>query len=419
MVNQTRSILPYAQAVLLDATARSSYKAVAISDISMVDATSPYVAWVEEAALELSTHTKEPMLVENKKHLTSKTLKAHSEFAPQNILAIPLRLHLESGEVEYMLLLFREQIFKESDLELAKHLSNSFAFFLFGLRRCGVFEQMKKISLKSRYAQVTLVLLFLLMFVPVRLSVLAPLEVSAKEPYVVTSPLNAVVEEVKVLPNQKIQKGDLIVAFDAVEFTNSYEVAKRSLDVAKAELFSAAQSSFLDPKLKAQIAQLQTQVRLKEAELVYAKEQLAKTKLHAKEGGVAIINDPKEWSGKPLSTGERILLIADEKEVVLKIMLPVSDAIFLEEGAEVRAFFDNDPINSWNAKVTQISYKPQLSDENILSYTITAVFDDMQANGYAPSIGLRGSAKIYSKRVSLFFYLFRKPITALRQWIGW
>ena len=91
----------------------------------------------------------------------------------------------------------------------------------------------------------------------------------------------------------------------------------------------------------------------------------------------------------------------------------------LEENAIVKAFFDNDPTNSWKAKVKYISYKPELTEQNVLSYKIIAQFDDINENGYIPSIGLRGTAKIYSKQVSLFFYLFRKPITATRQWIGW
>ncbi len=220
-------------------------------------------------------------------------------------------------------------------------------------------------------------------------------------------------------PNEKIEKNQLLVKFDDVDFNNNYLVAKRTLDVTNAELFSTKQSSFLDPKQKSQIAQLENQVKLKEAELSYSKEQLDKTKIYAKEDGIAIINNPNDWKGKPITTGERIFLIANPNNIELKIMLPVSDAIFLEENAIVKAFFDNDPINSWSAKVKYISYKPELTEQNILSYKITANFEDIKENGYIPSIGLRGTAKIYSKKVTLFFYLFRKPITSIRQWIGW
>lgn len=149
------------------------------------------------------------------------------------------------------------------------------------------------------------------------------------------------------------------------------------------------------------------------------KDQLDKTKIYSKEDGIAIINNPNDWKGRPVTTGERIFLIANPNSIELKIMLPASDAIFLEENAIVKAFFDNDPINSWSAKVKYVSYKPELTEQNILSYRITAEFEDIKENGYIPSIGLRGTAKIYSKKVTLFFYLFRKPITSVRQWIGW
>jgi len=123
--------------------------------------------------------------------------------------------------------------------------------------------------------------------------------------------------------------------------------------------------------------------------------------------------------GKPLVTGERIFLVADENNIELKIMLAVSDALFLEENAEVKVFIDNKVFESWEGKIKHISYEPELTPENILSYKIIAEFNDLKENEELPKIGLRGTAKIYSQKVSLFFYLFRKPITGLRQFIGW
>ena len=36
-----------------------------------------------------------------------------------------------------------------------------------------------------------------------------------------------------------------------------------------------------------------------------------------------------------------------------------------------------------------------------------------------PRIGLRGTAKIYGERVTLFYYLARRPLAAARQFLGW
>ncbi|MDN5053542.1 efflux RND transporter periplasmic adaptor subunit [Aliarcobacter butzleri] len=421
IVNNTRSIVNYSQGILLTPDLKDKYKVVAISDISMVDSTSPYVQWLEEIIddLQKSEKSKDIFIVDMKNDLKEENSKVSHEYAPANLVYIPLKNTKEDREVNYVFLLFKEENWDENDILMLKHLSSSLAYFLFAMRRCSLFQSLKKISFKSRYFKIAAVFLFVLMLMPVRLSVLAPLEVDAKNPYVVSSPLNGVIEEVKVFPNDKIEKNQLIVQFDDVDFTNNYLVAKRTLDVTNAELFTTKQSSFLDPKQKSQISSLENQVKLKEAELSYAKDQLDKTKIYSKEDGIAIINNPNDWKGRPVTTGERIFLIANPNSIELKIMLPASDAIFLEENAIVKAFFDNDPINSWSAKVKYVSYKPELTEQNILSYRITAEFEDIKENGYIPSIGLRGTAKIYSKKVTLFFYLFRKPITSVRQWIGW
>ncbi len=421
IVNETRNLVDYSQGVLFNLSLNKKYKVVSISDISVVDSTSPYVQWIEDVVGDLQNNpkSKDTFILDTKLDLKKINYKALGDFASSNILYIPLQKSKEDTQIEYILVLFKENPWEQNDTLMIKHLSSSYGHFLYAMRTCGLLHTLKKFTFKNKYFKILIIILIALMFLPVRLSVLAPLEVDAKNPYVVTSALNAVIEEVKVFPNDKIQKNQLIVKFDDVDFTNNYNVAKRTLDVANAELFSTKQSSFFDPKQKSQISQLENQVKLKEAELNYAQEQLNKTKVYAKEDGIAIINNPNDWKGKPVSTGERIFLIANPENIELKIMLSVSDAIFLEENAIVKAFFDNDPTNSWSAKIKYISYKPELTDQSILSYKITANFDDIKENGYIPSIGLRGTAKIYSQKVTLFFYLFRKPITAVRQWIGW
>ncbi len=421
IVNETRTLVNYSQAVLLTVDFSGKYKVVGISDISVVDSTSPYVQWIENIIIDLNNNekSKDIFVVDTKTDLKQIDFKSMHEFSPSNILFIPLKSIKENREINYILLLFKEEKWLEKDILILKHLSSSLAYFLFAMRSTGISQIFKKISLKNKYLKISIFLLIILMFLPVRLSVLAPLEVEAKNPYVVTSPLNAVIEEVKVFPNDKIEKEQLLVKFDDVDFNNNYLVAKRTLDVANAQLHTVKQSSFFDATQKSQISQLESQVKLKEAELNFAQEQLGKTKIYAKEDGIAIINNPNDWKGKPVTTGERVFLIAKPQSIELKIMLPVSEAIFLEENALIKAFFDNDPTNSWSGKVKYISYKPELTEQNVLSYKITADFDDIKENGYIPSIGLRGTAKIYSKKVTLFFYLFRKPITAVRQWIGW
>ena len=37
---------------------------------------------------------------------------------------------------------------------------------------------------------------------------------------------------------------------------------------------------------------------------------------------------------------------------------------------------------------------------------------------HPPRIGLKGTAKVFGERVSLFYYLLRRPLAAARQFVG-
>jgi hypothetical protein len=50
-----------------------------------------------------------------------------------------------------------------------------------------------------------------------------------------------------------------------------------------------------------------------------------------------------------------------------------------------------------------------------MSYKIIA---DLEPGVTAPRIGSRGVAKIYGKHIVLGLYLFRKPLSAVRQMLG-
>ena len=107
--------------------------------------------------------------------------------------------------------------------------------------------------------------------------------------------------------------------------------------------------------------------------------------------------------------------IADPSRVELTVNLPVGDAIVLEKGAPVKLYLDADPLNAVEATLDSASYHATPDAAGVLSYTVRADF----AEGVEPPrIGLRGTAQIHGERVTLFYYLFRKPLAAIRQWTG-
>ena len=117
-----------------------------------------------------------------------------------------------------------------------------------------------------------------------------------------------------------------------------------------------------------------------------------------------------------MEIGERVLSIADPKQLEVDIFLPVKDAIAINSGAKVKLFLDINPIDALAAEVIYANFNPELTQDGALAYKVRASFTD-KLNNY-PRIGLKGTVKIYGSNVTLFYYLFRRPITAFRQWLG-
>jgi multidrug resistance efflux pump len=251
--------------------------------------------------------------------------------------------------------------------------------------------------------------------IPVRQSVLAPAEIVALKAVAVAAPIEGVVQTFHVHPNQAVKAGQPLFSLDGTTLRNRREITARALEVAGAELLSAQQKAFDDPKARAEVATLQGRIAERRAELRAVEEQLARIDVAAPREGVAVFGDVNDWQGKPVVTGERVLQLADPGEAGVMVYLPVADAIALEEGARMRIFLNVAPLSPLEAVLTETSYQAVLSPEGISAYRLRGA---LQGERAAARIGLKGTAKLYGTRVPLAYYLFRRPLAALRQWSG-
>ena len=260
----------------------------------------------------------------------------------------------------------------------------------------------------------------LALLLPVRLSVLAPAEVVALDAMVVAAPMDGVVKTFAVQPNQPVRRGDLIFTLDDTTLRNRREVASRQLQVARADALAAAQKAFASDASRAELAALDGRVAEREAELASLDEQMARIEIRAASDGVVVFADINDWLGKPVITGERVALLGDPQSAGVMIWLPVADAIETEPGAPVRLFLQVAPLEPLQASLSQTGYQATLSPDGIASYRLRARFDGLTPQQRELArIGLRGTAKIHGDRATLGYYLFRRPLAALREWLGW
>jgi multidrug resistance efflux pump len=252
-------------------------------------------------------------------------------------------------------------------------------------------------------------------FLPVRQSVLAQAEIAPREPFMVRAPLDGVVENVLVKPNETIAEGQVLVTLDPRKLRNQLEVATRAEDAAGAELRQAQQFAVVDQKVRASLPVLQGKLDQQKAEVTFLTEQLGQTEIRAPRPGIAVYDDPNDWIGRPVAIGERIMLIADPKKVEVEARLPVADAIDLEIGGPVWLFLNIEPGRPLDATLTSVSYKAQQGPDGVLAHRVKAQLAD---DGQLPRIGLKGTAKLYGEQVPLAYAVFRRPMSAVRQWLG-
>ena len=85
-------------------------------------------------------------------------------------------------------------------------------------------------------------------------------------------------------------------------------------------------------------------------------------------------------------------------------------------GDEVLLFLNTDPTKPIKAKLRQTSYEPRSRENGDYAFHMKAQFDSSEYKG---RIGWAGTAKVYSSsKVTLFLYLFRRPISTARRFFG-
>ncbi len=414
ITNETLALAPYRQSAFFDVRGKDKPYLSCASGLASVAESSPYTVWLNEFA---ASHFKisEEFAVLNFTDAPAESREGWQEWLPDHLLVIPLRDKAQS--LMGMMLYARDQAWHDGEINQLTHLHRTYAHCLAALTHRGVAKQAwSKLLSRPGFWTVTGLLLLAAMFIPVRLSALAPAEVIALDAFSVAVPQDGVVHGFQVQPNARVRKGDVLFTLDDTSISNKIEVAIKTLATAKADALVAEQRAFDDMRVKAALASSIGRVREKEAELASLRALMARVEIRAEKDGIAIFGDANDWIGRPLQTGERVMQIADPKDMGLLMWLPVKDALNLEPGAPVKLFLHTRPLTPIAATLKQTSYQATLSPENIASYRLKASFDDASD---LPRIGLRGTARVSGETSSLGYYLFRRPIAALREWIGY
>ena len=416
-VNELRTVLDYSQCFLLRMNRSGKAQVTAVSSLASVDRNAPFVRWVEKQVTEVfRQHLKSgdgqeklsiPVSLASEKNVSGEV------YPFQQTVFLPF--YDRAGKMFGGLLLARGKIWKADEQVVAERLAETVSHAFQALMPQ---KRLRVWSLSKMFVAGLFGLLVLAMFLPVPMTTLAPAEVIADDPVVVAAPIDGVVVRIFRDANVAVKRGDKLFEFDNTELKAAAEIARRRELVSQARLATAKQAAFSDPEAYRQLAIAKAEVDLAKAEKVFAERKLARTIVRAEKPGQLIYTDRRDWIGKPVRTGEQVMEIANTAQVVLRIDLPVADAISLTSGAKVRLFLDANPLKALSAKLRHASYFATEQPGVGLVYRVTADLQEDEKSEIVPRIGLRGTAQIFGREVFLGFYLFRKPISTVRQYFG-
>ncbi|WP_053137558.1 efflux RND transporter periplasmic adaptor subunit [Pseudomonas sp. MIACH] len=404
LVNDGQALFGFRHAALLIAG-----KVRAVTGVSMIEPNAPFVAFVEHAVAEVFKQGRSaPATVLPMEAFGTAVREDWQSLSAPHVFWLPLLDH--HGEVFGGIWLARDTPWSPPEQVLLAQLGDTYSHAWLALQPRRPWRL--RFTRKRQVLLAATVLLGLL--IPVRQSVLAPAQVVPLGGRVVAAPLDGVIAEFLVKPNQAVKSGDLLVRFESTTLKAQADVAERALGVAEAELKANAQRAFADAESNSKIDLLAARVEQKRAERNYAEQLLKRSEVRAERDGIAVFADAERWTGKPIQTGERLMDIADPGQAELRIELAVGDAIALATDAEVALFLDSDPLQRYAARVERVAYEAQPTPSGQLAYRVDAAFTESPP----PRIGLRGTAKLFGQRAPLALYLLRRPLAGLRQSVG-
>ncbi len=415
IANEVKKLVGGRQVFLATFAAPAKFRLVTISSLSGVDRDAPIAQAIERL---LSRFGRDAGTAK----LQNFSASAYTEpgdgpltnYPFPELVWVPLKQR--DGTVFAGLLLAREQAWGEQDCVLLSRLAETYAHAWQALIPRGSLRAVRFRPASRTTVIAALVAAGVLAFVPVPMSALAPAEVVATDAYVIAAPIDGVIDEIAVDPSSSVAEGAILFRFTDTVFRNNLEIAEREVLVAEAKWQQVSQQAISDPLPRRELAITTAELALKRTERDFARDVLSKTVVRAPRAGVAVFADKREFVGRPLSVGQRVMDIADPAKVQIRVNVAVEDAVVMSPGAHARIFLDSDPLHPLAGSIERASHTARVVDGSQLAFRIDVrlVAVDMAP----PRLGIRGTAQLIGSNVPLYLYLLRKPISYLRQKFG-
>ena len=418
LVNDPRALTPFEQAFCVQRRYIGKFRTLAITAQADFNAHAPGVQMAEGLVTEICK-LRNPEKPFSFGILDFKTdwQSEQQSYPFSQWVWLPVLSPIQDGDDKLLggVLIARQTPWRDLDLVVLKRIADTYghAWSLLEQKRKQATPRKHRRRIALLGAAVTAVAA---MFIPVPYTVVAPAQIVAMDPTVLSAPIDGVIETVHVKPNESVDRDQTLVTFVDTTLRNNAQIATNELFLSQTRRTNTNRAAIVDAEQRRELAILDAERALAETKRAYANDLLDKIVIRAPQNGIVLFGDRETLSGKPVVTGERIMEIADPNRFEVLVEVAPGDAIALREGQTVKIYLDANPLKTLHGTMQRTNYIPTDGHAGQLAYTGYVTLNDP-----APSlarIGLRGTAKLEAGRTALGFWLFRKPIAMVRRNLG-
>ncbi len=257
----------------------------------------------------------------------------------------------------------------------------------------------------------------ILLLIPVPLRVVAACEIIAKDPILITAPLEGIIAKVDVTPGEPVKEGQTLFTYDKRVPLQQLKIAQKQVEVTNAQLNRVLTLGLSDTSSLSESAVWKNQLAKDNIELDLARYHSSQLEVTSPTTGIALFDNPDEWRGKPVKVGERVMVVSKPGDTKVRIWVPERDNVVIRKDRPIKVILNINPLVSYSAELTYVSNVSKLGEKNIPTFTAEAEWPkDTQPD---LKLGLKGTAVLYGENVSLLYWIARKPWAAIREYLGW
>ena len=267
--------------------------------------------------------------------------------------------------------------------------------------------------LAKKKLALALVGLFILGFIKLPQTILAPAEVMPIKPELVAPSVDGVIKKLLVLPNQVVKKGQKLVELDDILIKNKLEEATQKLTTNKARYLKAYRNAYLDPSARNELVILKNEVQQARIEQAHYQNLLKRTVISAQKEGVALYSSPSEFLGKPIKIGQKIMLIANPLKTKINFWIPIDTIVTINQTKPLVLYPNLHPLATVKAKLQYVNPIAEAMPDGTLGF-----YGQAQILKGDIQLGEKGTIKLYGPAKPIWALLLQRPFRFLRQTLG-